>query len=121
MATRLPGFFRLFLLTGILLVVPFVINTVKAAAAPMRAHATNGIMQTDCATICARTGNIPQPQAVLQHEEIRTPDPTPEPYESYYLQFQMNYVPKPLRPSAVFGAYPIRPPDILKLSGNYRF
>lgn len=85
----------------------------------MMSHKTdNSDMRANCAAYCAQTGSVLPHEMVLSHEEIRTPDPVE--YEPYYLQSQKNYTPKKLH-SYVYGSYSIRPPDIVKLTGNYRF
>ena len=110
--------FRLLTVMSLLLVLPFVANLQKASAAPID-HMGGG-MHESCAAACAQLGGNSPQQAVLGGEEIRTPDPAPAEYEPYYLQFRKNYTPKKLY-SYVYGSYSIRPPDIIRLTGNYRF
>lgn len=120
-AKRTIQLIRLLFVTGLLLSIPLIANAQHAAAASMMEHSIDSSdMQTNCTAYCARTGGVPPHEMILNREEIRTPDPTPAEYEPYYLQFQKNYAPKKLH-SYVYGSYSIRPPDIISLTGNYRF
>ena len=64
---------------------------------------------------------MPPQQAILDQNEVRTPDPTPYDIAPYYVQFNYIAIPKVIRPSTTFGALPLRPPDPTKLYVNFRF
>ena len=117
---RTIRYMRLLFIGGLLLSIPIISSTSHVAADPMKKHTNNGSMQTDCAAFCARTNNLPPQETAVAPEENRAPDPIPSTYELNLPSFGNVSPPRVLR-SYVYGSYSIRPPDILKLYGKYRF
>jgi hypothetical protein len=104
---------------AVLFLLPFAANIGLASAASMEhmggdAHAT-------CASYCARLSFSPPPQAIVQDNEIKTPDPkaTP-PCLSFYIEFQKINLGLVPQPNPGRNGFVIRPPDIVALTTNFR-
>lgn len=111
---------RLLIAAILLLMLPFIGVMPRAAAMDDHTmHTTDASL--DCATACARTASIPTPQAVLKENQNRLPDPAPQDVLPYHVQFAAMHIPRVLKPSAFYRSSPSRPPDIVKMSGNFRF
>jgi hypothetical protein len=121
-ANQLRRHLRLFVVAVLLLMLPFIAMAPRAAAIDDHAvHTQQSDVTLDCATACARAMNTPPATTVIKEDETRTPDPEPQEIIPYHLQFQTMPVPKELRPAAMYGSMPARPPDIVKLSGHFLF
>lgn len=121
-ANQLRQHLRLFLAAILLLMLPFVTMVPRAAAMDEHSmHTHHSDATSDCATACARAMNTPPPTTVIKEDETRVPDPEPQEIIPYHLQFQTMPAPKKLRPAAMYGSMPARPPDIVKLSGHFLF
>ena len=108
--------FRFLAVLGFLVVLPFAADLQKVAAAPMD-HMGGG-MHESCASACAQlNSNAPQ---VAMVDSARLPDPEPRLLEPFADQPLQTYVPRVLRPAQSFSARPIRPPNIVALTTNYR-
>jgi hypothetical protein len=122
-ANQLRSPLKLLVAATLLLMLPFIGIAPRAAA--MDEHSMHTEQHTpidmDCAAACARTASTPPPQAVLNENETRTPNPEPRKMVPYHQQFQTLYTPKKLTPSAAYSVSPARPPDIVKMSGQFLF
>jgi hypothetical protein len=116
---------KLLVAATLLLMLPFIGMATRAAALDAHdQHAMHGQqmdLSFDCAAACARATSVPPTQAVINDNEVRTPDPEPREFVPYHLQFQFSYTPKTQRPNPLYSSSPARPPDILKMSAQFRF
>lgn len=122
-AHQLRRHLRLFVAAILLLMLPFVAMVQRAAAVEDHhsMHTQQSDAALDCAIACARAINTPPTTTVLKEDETRVPDPEPQEVIPYHLRFQTLPAPKKLRPAAMYGSMPARPPDIVKLSGHFLF
>ncbi|HET8670423.1 MAG TPA: hypothetical protein VFM05_07275 [Candidatus Saccharimonadales bacterium] len=124
-ANQLRHPFRLFIAMILLLALPLIGIGPRAAALDAHdQHAMHGQqidLSLDCAAACARATTVPPMQATINNNEVRTPDPEPQEYVPYHLQFQFSYTPKVHRPNPLYSSSPARPPDIVKMSAHLRF
>lgn len=124
-ANQLRSSLRLFVAMCLLLLLPFIGITPRAAALDAHdQHAMHGQqmdLSLDCAAACARATTAAPTQAVVNENETRTPDLEPQEYVPYHLQFQFSDVLKAQRPDPLYDSSPARPPDIVKMSAHFRF
>ena len=119
-ANKLRSPLRLLIAAILLLMLPFIGITPRAAAMDNhRMHTAD--TSIDCASACARAVSIPLPQTVKTENQNQLPDPATQDTLPYHVQFAAVHIPRVLKPAAFYRSSPARPPDILKLSGNLRF